>query len=158
MSKKGGTPIAVLLLTIGVVVIMLYTWTIFDSKQEIEKAQLQVFDILDKTYSQESKINLHVQEIMKSSVKNLDASSSFTKTQFLESFKEQLDIYSLEAPIPELETIPPQLDESSVSINKNQITLALKFKISRIAKIENREVVHVEYIYEKNFTEEMNVN
>lgn len=149
MNKKAGSPLAILLLTIGVIIVMIAAWFIFLTKEDFKQIQTQSPDILDEIYSKESEINFYISQIMQTSTENL---VPVTKTQFLNNFKEEFKKQNLEQLLPELKTVEPQLIESNVNIQNNEATLTLKFKIERTGEVKGRDVATIEYIYEKEFT------
>lgn len=149
MYKKAGTPLAIGILTFGIVALLFFAWFTFLTKENSRQILVKTNRVLDVAYSQEAQINFYISQMVNNAAKEMTSNS---KEEFIEKFQEQLIIYSLEELIPELKTIPPQLDTSRVSINENTVTLTLKFNIKRIAKIENLEAVSIEYIYEKEFS------
>ena len=126
----------------------------FLTRENNLETQIQSSKLSDAVRVRESQINFHIAQVMKKAAQRTSLGTN-TESEFLNNFQSEFDKLSLQKVFPELETLPLQLNPSKVKIEGNNLTLTLKFKIEKIAEIEETEAIRIEYIYEKNFTEQI---
>ena len=154
MNKKAGTPLAILFIVIATLALFSFALFTFLTKENEIATQIQSSKISDSINVRAAQINFHIAEIAKKAAQRT-APTPNAESEFLANFQEELDKLALLQVFPELETLPPQLDASKVKIEGSNLTLTLKFKIEKVAKVEETEAIRIEYIYEKNFTQQI---
>ena len=152
LNKKAGTPLVIGIFVVGVFALLTFALFTFATRQEAKNLQIQTPQVLEETYAKEALINSYISDLVKKSAEETTNSDAQT---FLDNFENNLNSLGLQNIIPETKDIPLQLDSSIVEIENDQVSIKLKFKIDNYAYSEKRELVHVEYIYEKTFSSEL---
>jgi hypothetical protein len=159
MNCKGNTPIAVGILTFGIVVLMGFAWFVFTTKDDGVGIQVQSSGLLNGIYARESAVNYHIQRMIEKAIDN----GGNSEGSFILEFNKQLDMYKegKSYVVPELEFVEQQLDEGKVEIKDGKLYLDLKLKVEdRIVPSDNGrkieiDIVSASYVYEKKFSAEI---
>ncbi len=152
-NKKGaGAPIAIGILIILIFVLLTVAYEKFYFRIQQTSILIENSDLLETVYSQESKVNFQIQQIVDSSA--IGTSSSINdKAKFIENMKKELEKYKVQDNyiIPELGQLPERLTENRVITDNGQISIKLRIKIENSLQNEGFTYVSAQYIYEKEF-------
>lgn len=152
MNRKGGMPIAAAFFAVLTVVLLVFAWFTFLTRSADLEVNIQSSEIMSRVYAREALINFYVQK----SVEKAAGESGEDKSIFLSAFEKDLKDKRIEQILPEMNDVYIQLGEQRVRIDGKNIYLKLKLKIDEGAFVEEHEIVHVEYVYEKEFYAELN--
>jgi len=156
MNKKASNPIAIVLLVVAFFLVIGYArFTFLDRAEEI-RLHIQGSSTLEEVYAKESQVNFYIGSIIKTSAREATGNSN-PKEAFLTKFKQELENYKVSGRyiIPQLEQIEAQLSEEKIKIDDDSISVSFKIKIDGELEEDNYELLSVEYIYEKEFEEEL---
>lgn len=152
MNKQGGSPIAILLLTIGIIMVMIGTWQIFLVRQGDLVVNLQSAQLMEAINARQAIIDAHIFWIMED-VKN-QMTNSDSKQEFIDLFKKEIKERDLKNAYGEFVFIENQLIEENIEIDTYEMKLKLKMKVGYAGSDGKREVARVLRVYEKKFVVE----
>lgn len=158
MNKRASTSLTILILTFLFIILIVFAWWTFQVRENNVKIQISEIDLLEKTYAEESKVNVYINEIVTNAGQNTFVGGN-VEQQFISNVKLELEKYKAGESyiLPQLMQFENQLKEENVKVNGDSVSIIARLQIQESINQDGFEHLKIEYVYEKEFSSSLKV-